>query len=154
MESGLLTTLGGIGVLWGTLLIAFLRIAFLRNYKRGRVLLSAGLLTGLGLVLTALIPNYWAGAISILILSIGAGGGMILIFVLAIGLTEPRYHGRVASLLLIITILPSLLSTLIAGGLAATTGVQTALGLFGMALILFTLVLFLSPIGRRLRQLR
>ena len=67
------------------------------------------------------------------------------------GLTEPRYHGRVASVLMICFVLPIALGPAVG---IATVDHQLAFGVIGLPLILFLLVLFITPIGRRLRQLR
>ena len=115
--------------------------------------LSAGLLIGLGLVLlTAAISNYPATQIIILFTALGAGGFFTLATVLAMGLTEPRYHGRVASVLMICSLLP--VGPMVGAALLTTVDHQLAFGVMGMPLILCSLVLFLTPIGRRLRQLR
>jgi len=144
----------GVGYSEGILITAGL-LAVLPEGKRGRVFLSAGLLTGLGLVLLfAATSNYSATLIIILFTGLGAGGFFTFATVLAMGLTEPRYHGRVASVLMICFVLPIALGPMVGAALITTVDHQLAFGVIGLPLILFLLILFITPIGRRLRQLR
>ena len=142
---GLLVSMMGVGALTGTL-----TIASLRERRRGLVLLGAGLTSGLGMVLVASFPFYYAAVGIMVIVGLGNAGMWSLGQVLIMGKVEDEYRGRVMSVFMMnFGLMP--LALVPAGILADIWGPRAVVGATGAALLAIALVVGLT--NRRLRDL-
>ena len=89
---GLLVTIMGLGSLIGSLFVASIR-----KWHRGLILLGSSFITGVALVLVALIPIFLAAVAIMLLLGLGDAGRRTLNQALIIEEVEDRYRGRVMS---------------------------------------------------------
>jgi len=142
---GLLMTVSGIGAL-----AASLGLASIGDHNRGRLYMMSTLVLGVALLLFSLTRSYPLALLFIIPLGVGQAGRMALGNILIQAYVDDAYRGRVMSLFLMEFGLTSL-STFAVSGLAQAVGVDIALSGTAIALILFTVVLYLFvPLIRRL----
>jgi MFS family permease len=142
---GILMSLTGVGSLIGSLLIAGMP-----ERNRGIVLLLSSLVLGFALIFFSISTWFWVTAVIMVAIGLGQAGRMSLGNVLLQAYTEREYRGRVMSVYLLEFSLTAL-STSIVGVFANFFGVQLAIGLTAVGLVVFVLytLLFLP----RMRQL-
>ena len=140
---GLLTAIMGFGAMAGAMYVAAIG-----RKNRGMLLILSSLLSGIGLLLVALIPVYSAAAFIMIILGMGDAGRMSLNQALLIELSDNEYRGRVMSIFMLnFGFMP--LGTYPAGVMIDYLGGQFVIGMMGLALVAVTVVIFASQ-----RQLR
>lgn len=140
---GLLTAIMGFGAMAGAMYVAAIG-----RKNRGMLLILSSMLSGIGLLLVALIPVYSAAAVIMIILGMGDAGRMSLNQALLIELSDNEYRGRVMSIFMLnFGFMP--LGTYPAGVMIDYLGGQFVIGMMGMALVAVTVVIFVSQ-----RQLR
>ena len=140
---GLLTAIMGFGAMAGAMYVAAIG-----RKNRGMLLIVSSMLSGIGLLLVAAIPIYYAAAFIMIILGMGDAGRMSLNQALLIELSDNEYRGRVMSIFMLnFGFMP--LGTYPAGVMIDYVGGQTVIGMMGLALIGVTVVIFLTQ-----RQLR
>jgi MFS family permease len=133
---GLLVTIMGLGALVGSLFIATIG-----KWHRGALLLGGSLLSGIALMMIALIPHYFAAAAIMVLLGLGDAGRRTLNQAMIMEEVEDEYRGRVMSVFMMnFGLMP--LGVLPAGLLAEAKGGQFAIGVLAAILILFTVVVW------------
>ena len=144
---GLLMGANGIGGVAGS----FAAAASSNYRRRGLLLQAAGLLMGTAVLFFSFSQSVWLSIIALIL--IGIGGGVIMATTGAIMqlLVSDEYRGRIGSLQLITWgLMP--VGTLPLGWIAHSTGISTALGLFGgLSVVVVALTLVLMPSVRRLQ---
>ena len=129
---GLLVSMTGVGALIGTLVIASLS-----DKNRGQIFLLIGLISGTGLLLVALIPNYQVAALLMILIGMGNSGMWAMGQVLVLGKVINAYRGRVMSIYMLnFGLMPLVLVP--AGIFADWWGVERVIGLCGIILVLYT----------------
>ena len=93
---GLLTAIMGLGAMVGAMYVAAVG-----RKNRGMLLILSSLLSGVGLVLVALIPIYQAAAVIMIMLGMGDSGRMALNQALLIEMSDNEYRGRVMSIFML-----------------------------------------------------
>ena len=143
---GLMVSGMGVGALGGSLFIAALG-----NWFRGRVLILSSFLSGLALMLVALLPFYLVAVGLMVLLGLGDAGRRSLNQSLLMEASEEEYRGRVMSIFMInFALIP--LGVLPAGLAAEFLGGQMVVGILaGLLIALTTIILFTQ---RSLRNLR
>ncbi len=142
---GLLVAIMGVGAMLGALYIAAVG-----RKNRGMLLILSSMLSGVGLLLVALIPIYSAAAVFMIILGIGDSGRMSLNQALLIELSDNEYRGRVMSIFMLnFGFMP--LGTFPAGLMIDYLGGQAVIGMMAAGLIAITVVIFLTQ--RQLRRI-
>ena len=140
---GLLLAIMGLGAMLGALYVAAVG-----RKNRGLTLIISSMLSGVGLLLVALIPIYSAAAMIMIVLGMGDSGRMSLNQALLIELSDNEYRGRVMSIFMLnFGFMP--LGTFPAGMMIDYLGGQAVIGMMGAALIAVTVVIFVTQ-----RQLR
>ena len=141
---GLLVSIMGVGSLVGALVIASLG-----RWRRGLLLILGTFLSGIALLMLALFPFYFAAAAIMVILGLGDSGRRTLNQALIMENVEDQYRGRVMSVFMLnFGLMP--LGVLPAGLVAEFFGVQTAVGLLAVLLLVFAGAILLTQ--RRLRE--
>ena len=143
---GLLVSMSGVGALVGTVIIAGLR-----EGRRGKLLIGAGVLTGTVLVAMGLIPFYGLAVGVIAAAGLGTAGVWSLNQILIMGQIEDRYRGRVMSIFMMNFGLAPF-AVLPAGIIADIVGPQPVLAGLGVLIVLFSAVVLMKE--RRIRDLR
>ena len=140
---GLLTAIMGFGAMAGAMYVAAIG-----RKNRGMLLILSSMLSGVGLLLVALIPIYSAAAFIMIILGMGDAGRMSLNQALLIELSDNEYRGRVMSIFMLnFGFMP--LGTFPAGLLIDYIGGQAVIGMMGLGLVIVTVLIFVTQ-----RQLR
>jgi MFS family permease len=131
--------------------VGSLAVAALGNWRRGQLLLLGTFLTGLALLLVALLPFYYVAAGLMLLLGLGDAGRRTLNQALIMEVTENQYRGRVMSVFMLnFALIP--LGVLPAGIAAQFLGGQVAVGM--LAGLLLTAALVITLTQRRIRDLK
>ncbi len=143
---GLLATMAGIGGVAAALLAASLR----KGQYRGMVILSAGVISGVGLLLISTMPFYMVGAIVMIAIGFGEtirwGLGQAMIM----EETSDEYRARMMSLsMMSFGLMP--LAVLPLGFAIERYGAATSV--FGMSLVLLVAAVLFIAISPRLRNL-
>ena len=142
---GLLVSVMGLGSLAGALFVASLG-----KGRRGLILISASFLTGIGLLLVALIPVYFAAVGIMLLVGLGEAGRRTLNQSLIMEESEDPYRGRVMSVYMMnFGLIP--LGVIPAGVAAEFLGGQVTIGILAGLLLVITLVILGTQ--RRLREM-
>ena len=142
---GLLLAIMGLGAMLGALYVAAVG-----RKNRGLMLILSSLLSGIGLLLVALIPIYSAAALIMIILGMGDSGRMSLNQALLIELSDNEYRGRVMSIFMLnFGFMP--LGTFPAGLMIDYLGGQAVIGMMGAGLIAVTAMIFITQ--RHLRAI-
>ena len=142
---GLLTAIMGFGAMAGAMYVAAIG-----RKNRGMLLILSSMLSGIGLLLVALIPIYSAAAFIMIILGIGDAGRMSLNQALLIELSDNEYRGRVMSIFMLnFGFMP--LGTFPAGLLIDYIGGQAVIGMLGLGLVIVTVLIFVTQ--RQLRRI-
>ncbi len=142
---GLLVSSMGLGALAGSLVIATMG-----RWRRGLVLITGGIISGISLVLLALLPIYLAAAAIMLLLGVGDSTRRALNQTLILEVVEEEYQGRVISVyamnfgLIPLGVMPASLIAQFFGGRAA------AAVLGSLLLIIFISLLFSQKKLRRM----
>ena len=140
---GLLVAIMGVGAVIGAMYIAAVG-----RKNRGMLLIVSSMLSGVGLLLVALIPIYSAAAVIMILVGIGDSGRMSLNQALLIELSDNEYRGRVMSIFMLnFGFMP--LGTFPAGLMIDYLGGQFVIGIMAATLIAVTAAIFLTQ-----RQLR
>ena len=140
---GLLTAIMGLGAMVGAMYVAAVG-----RKNRGMLLILSSLLSGVGLVLVALIPIYQAAAVIMIMLGMGDSGRMALNQALLIEMSDNEYRGRVMSIFMLnFGFMP--LGTFPAGLMIDYLGGQAVIGMMGVGLVVVTALIFVTQ-----RQLR
>ncbi len=140
---GLLTAIMGLGAMVGAMYVAAVG-----RKNRGMLLILSSLLSGVGLVLVALIPIYQAAAVIMIVLGMGDSGRMALNQALLIEMSDNEYRGRVMSIFMLnFGFMP--LGTFPAGLMIDYLGGQAVIGMMGVGLVVVTALIFVTQ-----RQLR
>ena len=135
---GLLLAIMGLGAMLGALYVAAVG-----RKNRGLMLILSSLLSGIGLLLVALIPIYSAAALIMIILGMGDSGRMSLNQALLIELSDNEYRGRVMSIFMLnFGFMP--LGTFPAGLMIDYLGGQAVIGMMGAGLIAVTAMIFIT----------
>ena len=142
---GLMVSLMGLGALVGSLFMAKVG-----RWKRGLLLMGTTLLTGVALLLVAMLPFYMVALALMLALGIGDAGRRTLNQALIIEVTEDRYRGRVMSVFMLNFALTPL-GVLPAGIAAQYLGGQLVVGILAVMLLTFTAIYFVTQ--KQLRRL-
>jgi len=142
---GILISVSGIGAMTSSIVLASLP-----NKKRGAILLISSLILGLALLAFSFSRSWPISLIIIVFVGLGQAGRMTLGNTLLQYYAADEYRGRVMSFYMMERGLTSF-GTFSAGLLAASMGVQWAVGSFAMLLALFSvLALIFAPRLRRL----
>jgi len=136
----------GLGTLGGSLFIAAMG-----NWQRGRTLIASSFLSGLALLLVALLPFYAVALGLMVVLGVGDAGRRSLNQSLIMEVSDDQYRARVMSLFMInFALIP--LGVLPAGLAAEFLGGQMSVGILAGLLIALTAIILLTQ--RSLRNLR
>ena len=143
---GLMVSIMGLGALGGSL-----AIAALGNWQRGRVLIAASFLSGIALLLVALLPLYLVALGLMVLLGLGDAGRRTLNQSLLMEVADERYRGRVMSVFMTnFALIP--LGVLPAGLAAEFLGGQVVVGILAGLLLAATAIILATQ--RELRNLR
>lgn len=142
---GLLMSVGGVGSLVGSLLIASLPAK-----RRGLLLIGSGLWLGIALLGFASSTSLLVTTAIMLFIGIGDAGRMSLGMVLVQAYTRPEYRGRVMSLFMMQRSFATF-GTFFVGVAASWLGLPIALG--GLAIALTALSLWLLVVPGHLRRI-
>jgi len=135
---GLLFSAMGLGALVGSLVIASMG-----KWKRGLILLSGGIISGVSLILLAVIPVYAAAAAILLFVGVGDSIRRSLNQALILEITEKQYQGRVISVYAMnFGFIP--LGVLPASAIAELFGVGAASATLGFILIIVCFIILLT----------
>ena len=135
---GLLVSLMGLGSLAGSLFVAQAG-----RWKRGLLLMGTTLLTGVTLLLVAVLPFYMVALVLMLALGLGDAGRRTLNQALIMEVTEDRYRGRVMSVFMLnFALMP--LGVLPAGIAAQYLGGQVAVGILAVLLLAVTAIILVT----------
>ena len=144
-QLGILMSVSGAGAMVGSLILASLP-----NKRRGLMLLGSGILLGLSLASFSLSNSWYASLAMVSIVGLAQSGQMAVGTTLIQYYVDPKYMGRVMSIMLMQWGLVSF-GAFIAGILTESLGVQMALGGFAVLLVLMsTATLIFVPRIRRL----
>ena len=131
---GLMLSIGGIGSLLGAGVIASMAAG-----RRGRLLLLAIFISGIGLMLIAIVPLYFAAVGFMVLMGMGDTGRRTLYQVILMDKVEDRFRGRVMSVwMLNFGLMP--LGVLPAGLIAEHFGGQVAVGVLATCVLATGLV--------------
>ena len=130
-------------------LVASIFVAGLADSPKAHIVFQvAGVIFGLGLIATGLMPNLWLAMAAMFVAGIGTGGFQTLNGALILRGTSPAYFGRVMSLTMLAFAGYGLIA-LPVGFIADTYGERATL--VGMGTIVASVVVVLSPLfGRTL----
>ena len=143
---GLMVSGIGVGALGGSLFIAALG-----NWFRGRVLILSSFVSGIALMLVALLPFYLVAVGLMVLMGLGDAGRRSLNQSLLMEVSDEAYRGRVMSIFMLnFALIP--LGVLPAGLAAQFLGGQLAVGILAGLLIALTMVILFTQ--RSLRNLR
>ncbi len=143
---GLLLSIGGLGSLVGTLIIASMG-----KWKRGLVLISGSLVTGVSIILIAALPYYGAALAIMLFLGLGESARRALTQALILEQVDDLFRGRVMSLymmefgLMVLGVVP-------AGFAIDRFGSQPVFAVMGAMLLTVAIVVLVTQ--KRLRDLQ
>ena len=144
-QLGILMSVSGAGAMVGSLILASLP-----NKRRGLMLLGSGILLGLSLASFSLSNSWYASLAMVSIVGLAQSGQMAVGTTLIQYYVDPKYMGRVMSIMLMQWGLVSF-GAFIAGILTESLGVQMALGGFAVLLVLMSIAtLIFVPRIRRL----
>ena len=138
-----------IAITGGASLVGSLAIAALGSWKRGLLLLGGSALSGVALMLVAVVPIYYAAAGFMLLLGLGNAGRRTLVQTLVMEASDESYRGRVISLYMMNFGLIQL-GVLPIGMLMDVLGGQLTLG--GMAVLLLVVTAVAMVTQRELRE--
>ena len=143
---GLMVSIMGLGSLGGSLFIAALG-----NWRRGRLLILSAFMSGIALMLVAVLPFYQVALGLMLLLGLGDAGRRTLNQSLIMEVSEDQYRGRVMSVFMTnFALIP--LGVLPAGIAAEFLGGQLTVGILAGLLIATTAIILITQKG--LRDLR
>ena len=143
---GLMVSIMGLGSLGGSLFIAALG-----NWRRGRLLIMSAFMSGIALMLVAVLPFYQVALGLMLLLGLGDAGRRTLNQSLIMEVTEDQYRGRVMSVFMTnFALIP--LGVLPAGIAAEFFGGQLTVGILAGLLLATTAIILVTQKG--LRDLR
>ena len=142
---GLMVTFLGLGALVGSLFIASLG-----SWKRGLVLMIGTFVTGVALLMVALLPYYFVALGLMGLLGLGDAARRTLNQALIMEVSEDQYRGRVMSVFMLnFAVMP--LGVLPAGLLAEYFGGQVSIGILAVLLLLTSTIILVTQ--KRLRDL-
>ena len=143
---GLMVSIMGLGSLGGSLFIAALG-----NWRRGRLLILSAFMSGIALMLVAVLPFYRVALGLMVLLGLGDAGRRTLNQSLIMEVSEDQYRGRVMSVFMTnFALIP--LGVLPAGIAAEFLGGQLTVGILAGLLIATTAIILITQKG--LRDLR
>ena len=143
---GLMVSIMGLGSLGGSLFIAALG-----NWRRGRLLIMSAFMSGIALMLVAVLPFYQVALGLMALLGLGDAGRRTLNQSLIMEVSEDQYRGRVMSVFMTnFALIP--LGVLPAGIAAEFLGGQLTVGILAGLLIATTAIILITQKG--LRDLR
>ena len=132
----------GLGILWSITgigsLVGSLAIASMPNRGRGKVFIWSALVLGIALAAFAASTWFWVSALIMVVVGIGQAGRMSLSNILVMHYTRPEFQGRVMSVYMMEFSLVSV-GTFLVGVLAQYIGIQWAIGLTGLSLIVIAI---------------
>ena len=144
-QMGLLVSSMGAASLSGALFVASLS-----NWRRGLLLIIGSYLSGIGLLLVATIPFYMAAIFFMIRLGLGDSGFRTLNQSLVVENTEDQFRGRVMGVFMMNRgLMP--LGVLPTSIVADFLGVQFAIGLLAVLLLLFTTTIMVTQ--KRVREI-
>lgn len=144
---GLLVSIYGAGSLVGALLIAALG----NIWKRGPLLIAGSILTGVVLLLVAVLPHFFAALGFMVLLGLGHAAHRTLSDAVTMEVTEAQYRGRVMGIVFMnFAFVP--LAVLPAGVAVEFVGGQVTIG--AMAVLLLAAILWILATQKSLRELR
>ena len=142
---GLMVSLMGLGSLAGALFVASLG-----KGRRGLILIAASFLSGIALLMVALIPVYFAVVGIMLLVGLGEAGRRTLNQSLIMEESEDRYRGRVMSVFMMnFGLIP--LGVIPAGVSAEFLGAPVTVGILAALLLIAAFVILVTQ--RRLREM-
>ena len=143
---GLLAATTGVGALAGSLMVASMK-----ERRRGLLMIGASLMTGVALLLVAVLPFFVAALLLMIPLGLGGTARMTINQALIIEVVSEKYRGRIMSVFMLSWgLIP--IGVLPAGLLADWAGVQVSLGVMAALLIAVTLLIYATQ--PRLRAVR
>ncbi len=143
---GLLLSIMGMGSLVGSL-----AIASVGRWNRGMLLMAGTFISGVGLLLVALVPVYAAAIGIMLVLGLGDSGRRTLNQALIMEVTEDQYRGRVMSVFLMnFGLMP--LGVLPAGAIAELLGPRVAVATLAGMVLATTAIIVATQ--KRIRELQ
>ncbi len=135
---GLLVSLMGLGALAGSLFVAQAG-----RWKRGMLLIGTTMLTGVTMLLVAVLPFYMVALVLMVALGLGDAGRRTLNQALIMEVSEAKYRGRVMSVFMLnFALMP--LGVLPAGIAAQYLGGQVAVGILAVLLLTVTAVVLVT----------
>ncbi len=135
---GLLVSLMGLGSLAGSLFVAQAG-----RWKRGMLLIGTTMLTGVTLLLVAVLPFYMVALVLMVALGLGDAGRRTLNQALIMEVSEAKYRGRVMSVFMLnFALMP--LGVLPTGIAAQYLGGQVAVGILAVLLLTVTAVVLVT----------
>ena len=135
---GLLVSLMGLGSLAGSLFVAQAG-----RWKRGMLLIGTTMLTGVTLLLVAVLPFYMVALVLMVALGLGDAGRRTLNQALIMEVSEAKYRGRVMSVFMLnFALMP--LGVLPTGIAAQFLGGQVAVGILAVLLLTVTAVVLVT----------
>ena len=142
---GLLVSVMGVGSLFGSLFVAAIG-----SGRRGLLLISGGIISGIGLLVVSFVPNYLVGACVMALLGLGDSLRRSLNQALILELVEEEYRGRVSSVYAMnFGLMP--LAVLPAGVIAEYFGGQVAVAALSIPLLVVCFVILITQ--KRLRTM-
>ncbi len=135
---GVIMSLIGLGSLLGSLVVASMSAQ-----KRGAMLMVSGVILGVSLLIFSLSSMLWLSAIMAVVLGIGQAGRIAISSVLLQTYTPSEYRGRVMSVYMMQFSFVAF-GTFLVGIMAGALGVQVALAMTGVALLVFSVVTFVA----------
>ena len=143
---GLMVTIMGVGALAGSMVVASLG-----KWRRGLLLIISTFISGIALLLVALIPLYFAAVGIMVLLGIGDAGRRTLNQAMIMEEVEDQYRGRVMSVFMMnFGLMP--LAVLPTGAIAEFWGGQAAVGLLAVLLLVTSTVIIVTQ--KRLREMQ
>ena len=134
----------------GSSLVGALFVASLSKWHRGMLLLMATVLSGVALILVASVPFYFAAIFIMIPLGLGDAGNRTLNQSLVMEITDAQYRGRVMSVFMLTRgLMP--LGVLPTAILIERLGAQMAIGILGVLLIVFTMIILVTQ--KQLREM-
>lgn len=140
-----------VAVMGGGSLVGSLFIAGLGKWKRGFLLIMGSFASGIGLLLIAAIPVYFAAAAIMLLIGLGDAARRTLNQSLIMEETEDQYRGRVMSVFMMnFGLMP--LGVLPTGLLIDAVGGQMAIGILAVLLLIVTTIILVTQKALRSMQ--
>ncbi len=127
---GLLTTAGAVGAV-----IASVGFASVKQSRLPALQIQAAIVFGVSLIAFAVVPQYWAAVVVMVLVGGGSAGFQALNNSLALTIADVEYHGRVQSLIML-SFTGFGLASLPFGKLADVYGIRPIMSLMGVLVLI------------------